>query len=145
MTYVSPAKRRSIAVRANFRCEYCLSSEQITSGPYHVEHIWPEALGGSSQLENLAYACPRCNAYKGTRTHFVDPVSSNSVPLFNPRTQSWSRHFAWSSDGIRVVGRTRVGRATVIALNMNELTIMAARSTWVLCDIHPPSKQIKKG
>ena len=36
-----------------------------------------------------------------------------------------------------VIGRTRTGRSTVIALQMNHPTIVRARSLWVSCGIHP--------
>lgn len=50
--------------------------------------------------------------------------------LFGPRQQKWSRHFAWSDDFTRVVGRTRTGRATVEALQLNRPELV---SSW--CEI----------
>ena len=138
MAYISTALRQQIAERARHRCEYCLSLELITGGPMHIEHIMPESQGGLSELYNLAYACARCNLHKATRTHFTDPVSKRRVPLFNPRQQKWTRHFEWSADGTRVIGRTRSGRATVVALQMNHPTIVMTRSVWVSFGGHPP-------
>ena len=43
-----------------------------------------------------------------------------TVPLFNPRMQNWVEHFAWSADGIRILGRTSIGRATVAALHLSD-------------------------
>ena len=139
MAYVSVELRAQVAAKAKFHCEYCHSSERITSGPMHVEHIWPATKGGATTLENLAYACARCNLHKGMRTHYRDPVSQRLVSLFNPRLQKWSRHFTWSTDGARIVGRTRTGRATVFALNMNDTTIVMSRSFWISLGIHPPT------
>lgn len=68
-----------------------------------------------------------------------DPLSGEHVPLFNPRFQPWADHFAWSPDGTRVVGLTSVGRATVVALRMNNPVILAARSRWVAVGWHPPA------
>jgi hypothetical protein len=138
MAYISPALRQQTAERAHHRCEYCHSLELITGGPMHVEHIMPEFQGGTSELDNLAYACARCNLHKATRTHFTDPVSEQRVPLFNPRQQKWTRHFEWSADSTRIIGRTRSGRATVIALQMNHPTIVMTRSVWVSFGSHPP-------
>jgi hypothetical protein len=47
----------------------------------------------------------------------IDPETSQLVSLFNPRTQIWREHFYL--DNSRIVGRTRIGRATVRVLNMN--------------------------
>lgn len=104
----------------------------------HVEHVMPEAFGGPTVLENLALSCARCNLHKSVRTHHNDPVSGRKVQLFNPRTQKWSRHFVWAEEGVRIEGRTQIGRATVNALNMNHPTIVMARSLWVSLGVHPP-------
>jgi len=138
MAYISERLRRLVAERANFRCEYCHSAELVTGGPLHVEHVRPETLGGATQTDNLAYACARCNLHKGQRVRALDPVSGQSTPLFNPRKQQWARHFSWSKDGTRIIGRTRAGRSTAITLKMNHPTIVRARSVWVSCGIHPP-------
>jgi hypothetical protein len=137
MAYIPPHLRQSVVERAAHRCEYCQSPELIIGGPMHVEHIVPQIRGGSTDFDNLALACARCNLHKATRTRYRDPVSGRTVLLFNPRIQTWRRHFAWSEDGTRILGRTQSGRATVIALNMNHPTIVLSRSVWVNLGLHP--------
>lgn len=61
-----------------------------------------------------------------------------AVLLFNPRTQKWSEHFTWSLDAIKVEGMTAIGRATVIALRMNNPVVVAARYRWAINGWHPP-------
>lgn len=139
MAHIPQELRRQIAERASNRCEYCHSTELVTGGPFHIEHVMPEARGGATETNNLAFACARCNLHKGQRMRSYDPVSRQLVPLFNPRKQQWWRHFGWSRDGTRIIGRTRTGRSTVIALQMNHPTIVRARSLWVSCGIHPPA------
>ena len=138
MAYIPSALRGRVVERAQHRCEYCQSPEAITGGPLHIEHIFPEALGGLATPDNLALSCARCNLHKGVRTHHRDPTGGRLVPLFNPRTQKWSRHFAWRGNGTHIQGRTQAGRATVNALNMNHPTIVQARSMWISLGIHPP-------
>jgi hypothetical protein len=41
------------------------------------------------------------------------------VRLFNPRTDAWSEHFAWTGGFTEIVGTTPVGRATVWRLRLN--------------------------
>ena len=138
MAHISEQLRRQVAERADHRCEYCHSTELVTGGPFHVDHCRPETLGGATDMDNLAYACARCNLHKGQRVRSQDPVSGQSAPLFSPRRQRWTIHFRWSDDGTRAIGRTRAGRSTIIALQMNHLTIVRTRSLWVSCGIHPP-------
>jgi hypothetical protein len=62
------------------------------------------------------------------------------MPLFNPRTQSWFEHFEWATDGIRILGTTAVGRATVVALHLSDdPDALEVRSYWVQAGWHPPS------
>lgn len=138
MTYISEPLRRQVVERAIHRCEYCHSTVLVTGGSFHIEHVRPVVMGGTTDASNLAYACARCNLHKGSRARSYDPVSGQLVPLFNPRQQRWTRHFNWSADGTRIIGRTRTGRSTIVALQMNHPTIVRARSLWVSLGIHPP-------
>ncbi len=137
-TYIPAHVRRRVAKAALYRCGYCLTSQAVIAMPMHVEHIIPEAAGGSSAEENLWLACPLCNGYKGTQTHALDPQTGERVPLFNPRTQDWHEHFAWSEDGTRILGRTPIGRATVKALRLNNKYVVPSRRAWVAAGWHPP-------
>ena len=103
-----------------------------------IDHIVPLAKGGSSQEENLCLACGNCNQAKGTQTAALDPLSATTMPLFNPRTQHWVDHFVWREDGVIILGKTAVGRATISALNMNQSLIVKARARWVAAGWHPP-------
>jgi hypothetical protein len=61
------------------------------------------------------------------------------VPLFNPREQRWSAHFAWTDGGVRIRGLTPTGRATMEALRLNNPYIVPARRLWVVAGWHPPA------
>lgn len=45
------------------QCRYCGSDD----GPFHIDHVFPVALGGSNDPENLTVACCDCNLSKGAR------------------------------------------------------------------------------
>jgi hypothetical protein len=54
------------------KCIHCtaklvVSAEGKPMGVATIEHIWPQNLGGTDALENLALACDRCNREKGQR------------------------------------------------------------------------------
>jgi hypothetical protein len=110
--------RAAVRDRAGGRCEYCHRSQ--ADSPliaFHVEHVIPRKHGGSDEFDNLALACPDCNLHKGSDLAGIDPETSSLVRLFDPRTQNWIEHFSW--DGLRIAGRTAVGRATVRVLDVN--------------------------
>ena len=132
----SPQLRREVAQRAQWRCEYCLTSHAYATQPFAADHITPQSQGGETTLENLALACG-CNLYKGNRAHAIDPQTGHRVLLFHPRRQKWKRHFAWSTDSLYVVGRTRSGRATVEALKMNRPELVNLRRILHMVGEHP--------
>ncbi|MDQ3011350.1 MAG: HNH endonuclease [Acidobacteriota bacterium] len=136
--YVSESVRQSVREAFGNRCAYCLSSQRYTNSKLEIEHIIPKAIGGSDDELNLCLACRLCNSYKSIQTEAVDPTSNAVVPLFNPRTQAWSEHFQWSRDGVRVIGLSVIGRATVEALQLNNETAVNVRRNWVSVGWHPP-------
>jgi hypothetical protein len=137
---VAKLLRQTIAAQASYRCGYCLTPQSVTAMPMHVEHIISVAAGGTTAEDNLWLACPLCNGYKGARTQAIDPLSGETVGLFNPREQTWSDHFAWSQDGIQIIGITPCGRATVSVLRLNNNYLVTARRRWVLAGWHPPDE-----
>ncbi len=104
-----------------------------------VDHLFPASLGGPTEEDNLWLACGLCNDHKGSRVTATDPQSGETVRLFNPRHDAWEEHFEWIQRGLRVVGRTTVGRATVNALHLNRPSLVTARRAWVAVGWHPPS------
>ena len=137
--YIPVELRRQVRADAGRRCGYCRSPEVLTGMPLEIEHIIPEAAGGLTVRENLWLACHRCNEFKGDRTHAVDPLTGESITLLNPRTQRWHEHFAWSLDGTLIVGLTPCGRATVVALRLNNEYVVEARRFWVEAGWWPPA------
>src|SRR6266446_3373140 len=111
--------RRFVGDRALGLCEYCRTPARVATQSFSVEHIAPWSQGGQTKPFNLALACQGCNGYKQARITAFDPRTSKQVPLFHPRKMSWSRHFAWSADGLRLIGLTPTGRATVQLLQLN--------------------------
>ncbi len=138
MTYISPEVRRRVAEAARHHCGYCQTQEAIIGMPLEIEHIVPEAAGGSSDEMNLWLACSRCNQFKGAQTHVKDEETGENVPLFNPRRQQWTDHFTWEQGGLYIVGLTPIGRVTVAALQMNNPYVVHSRQVWIAWGWHPP-------
>jgi HNH endonuclease len=135
---LSAAVRARVRAEAYNRCGYCQSSQRYVLGLLEIDHIIPKARGGSDEEANLWLACRMCNSFKGTQMTARDPLRGRRVRLFNPRRQRWSRHFQWSEDGTRILGRTSCGRATVIALQLNHVIAVMVRREWVAAGWHPP-------
>lgn len=138
-TYISKNIRQKVAAAARDRCGYCQTQQVVVGYALHIDHILPEAAGGSSTEENLWLACSVCNNSKGTKTHGLDLVTLTRAPLFNPRTMGWAEHFAWKAKGTQIKGLTPTGRATIEALKLNSPLRIQARQLWVSVGWHPPS------
>jgi hypothetical protein len=104
--------------RAGNCCEYCGVPETLFELRHVPDHIIALQHKGATREENLALACPFCNANKGPNIAGIDPKSRRMTALFNPRKHHWTAHFKW--DGLRIVGRTAIGRATIVVLKMND-------------------------
>jgi hypothetical protein len=46
----------------------------------------------------------------------------------------------WDESSVFLIGSTVIGRATILALNMNNPLIVAARHRWVSVGWHPPQE-----
>jgi hypothetical protein len=126
------ATRDFVRQRAADRCEYCHMPQQATPFiPFHVEHIIAKqhVNEGHDDPSGLAYACDRCNAFKGPNLSSVDPETGERVNVFNPRTDEWSDNFAISRGTI--IGLTPIGRATARLLNMNDSRRVELRLRWL--------------
>jgi hypothetical protein len=125
-----------VADRAGQRCEYCRMHQELQGAVFHVEHIVPRTLGGSDELNNLAWACPGCNLTKANRVTITDPVTKQVVRVYHPRQDNWAEHFIW--EGYELVGRTTIGRALVDAFNLNHVRRIRVRQVEARFGLFPP-------
>jgi HNH endonuclease len=128
--------RRLVTRRADSRCEYCGLAQAGQEATFHIDHVIPRDAGGSSNAANLALACVSCSLRKAARRSAIDPRTGRVVPLYHPRRQIWPRHFRWV--GVRLIGLSATGRATVAALHLNRPLILAIRSEESARGRHPP-------
>ncbi len=106
--------------------------------PLIIDHIIPQSLGGTDLLTNVCAACYRCNEFKGAKTIGRDPLSGEMVSIFNPRSDPWHEHFRWENGGTHIIGKTAIGRATVIELRLNNDFVVESRHLWITYGEHPP-------
>ncbi len=134
---MAKSQRRRVAERARNRCEYCQMPQAYTSLPHELDHVRARKHHGRTSLRNLCWACAACNAAKGPNVAGYDPDTDELVPLFNPREDRWTEHFAWH--GPRLVGKTPVARATIDVLRINDPERVSHRSTLIELGFFPPS------
>lgn len=138
MSSISKYIRQQVIKEAGDRCEYCRTSSHLTGMPLVMDHIIPTSLGGSNHRDNLCASCYRCNEFKGAKIKANDPVTNEIISLFNPRQQKWLEHFNWANGGTHIIGINTTGRATVLALRLNNENIVQARAIWISLNWHPP-------
>src|SRR5438132_11313290 len=118
---------RSVVLgRASFRCECC----HIDGWELQVEHVVPRSprhrpvsslsADELNALANLAAACAHCNRFKADFLTGEAVAFGGEHRLFNPRSDQWDAHFAWSADYLRILPLNGVGDATIQRLNMND-------------------------
>lgn len=134
MTYVSKKLRKQTAERANHSCEYCLIPEQVSFFSYQIEHIISLKHKGSSDFENLAFACPICNRHKGSDLG----TNVGSPPIltrfFNPRTDLWSEHFELKKTG-KIIPVSNIGKATDAIFKFNHQDSILLRKKLITAGI----------
>ncbi len=135
---LSDSLKKLVIERANGACEYCQSQLMFSPNSFEIDHILALSQGGTNALTNLALACPQCNGHKSNKTHAIDPVSVQSVLLFNPRQMNWKEHFIWSDDTILMIGITPIGRATIALLQINRENVINLRQVLRQMGFHPP-------
>ena len=133
---MAPSVPEQVIARAGNRCEYCQMHQALQGATFHVEHVVPRSVGGADNLDNLAWACPSCNLHKSDRTSCQLDPESDPVPLFNPRANQWADHFEW--DDYTILARTDIGRATILALELNHERRIKIRQAEQLFELFPP-------
>lgn len=132
--WISAELRQTIAHRANLLCEYCLIAEADTFYGCEVDHIISLKHGGSSEPENLAYACALCNRAKGSD---VGSVSSSSefTRFFNPRRDRWAEHFRLDQATINPL--TNIGEVTARIFGFNDSARLHEREEMIRFGKYP--------
>lgn len=114
---MTPGIRGQVRQRALGRCEYCRLPDWLTELPHEADHIRAIKHHGPTELSNLAWACARCNDFKGSDISTYVPGTDRIVRLFNPRIDVWDDHFFW--DGAYMRPNTEIAQATIVLLRLN--------------------------
>lgn len=127
--------RVKVKRRAGYRCEYCLLPELDGLIKFHVEHIRSSKHKGSDGLENLAFACPDCNLFKGADLGTILGDDENFTRFFNPRKDEWNEHFKVVDCVIYPM--TDIGEATINIFQMNKPGRIEVRRLFAEDNLYP--------
>jgi hypothetical protein len=128
--------RQQVIARSGNRCEYCKLPQDAYPVQFEIDHIIAVQHGGKTVLSNLALACLNDNGHKGPNIAGLDPISGKVTRLFNPRHHKWRHHFRY--EGSVLVGKTAIGRTTVVVLDMNNPVMVALRRELIDQGRFPP-------
>src|SRR5437899_2136603 len=127
---------REVWERAANACEYCrIPHVYYFTQMFPIDHVIAKQHGGRTHSRNLALSCLHCNSHKGPNIAGIDPITGRLISLFNPRRHKWKRHFRW--DGPMLVGRTAVGRVTIMVLAINDLAAIQVRRALIADGLFP--------
>jgi hypothetical protein len=132
--YISIKLKNFVAKRADNRCEYCKISSHFSYFPFHIEHIISRKHGGKTIESNLAYACPICNANKGSDIATFLQNPNEFTRFFNPRVDVWDDHFFIEMTG-KIFAKTPIGEATIKILHLNHVDSIIERSEMIRLSI----------
>ena len=127
--------RRAVAVRAQYRCEYCRRPEMDSFIRYQSDHIISRKHGGQTILENLAHACPLCNNAKGSDLSTILEEEGELIRLFHPRKDNWLTHF--EVEEYQILPKTDIGAATIKLLKLNDVNRILERIDLVEAGLFP--------
>jgi hypothetical protein len=136
--YISPATKKLVFERANRHCEYCKCPSDFSTEPFSIEHIIPKSKNGTDDLDNLALACIGCNVYKSDKINFIDTITQEFFPLYNPRINIWDDHFIWDDFFTTIIGKTVIGRVSIEAIRLNRRQLKNLRRALIAIGEHPP-------
>ena len=117
--YIAEHIKAFVALRADYRCEYCRIHKDDLFFTYQIDHIISLKHDGLTEINNLAFACSLCNQNKGPNLGTYLLGSKRLIRLFNPRIDKWTHHFEVESG--EILPKTRIAAATIKVLDLNNI------------------------
>lgn len=119
-------KHEDVRQRYNYACGYCGITETDAGGELTVDHYVPTFAGGSDELDNLIYACVRCNLYKSKYL----PNAAAAYPderILHPLQDKREEHFRADAQTGLLEPLTETGRFHIALLHLNRPALIASR------------------
>jgi len=108
-----PWLKRALLEMSHYKCAYCEKHLDLEDSYMEVEHFKPKSIYEDDVLkwENLLPACKRCNSSK-------NEWDTNKDFIVNPTEINPKDHLTMKT--YRYIGRTKLGKNTIICLNLND-------------------------
>ncbi len=110
----------------SFRCAYCGVEETAAGAEFTVDHYQPRFAGGADDLENLVYACHRCNLYKGIFWPTPEDLAAGRYVL-HPQRHDITQHIRENEITGELAPLTATGEFHVNLLDLNRPPLVAHR------------------
>lgn len=123
-----------IRQRYAFACGYCGVSEVSTGGLLTVDHYCPLSAGGDDSLDNLVYACVRCNQYKYTFWP-SDGDKALGLRILHPLQDILVHHYRHNPQTGQLEPLTETGRFHITLLRLNRPQLVRYRLAQQLRDV----------
>ena len=107
-------------------CGYCGITEVSAGGELTIDHYRPRSAGGGDDLDNLIYACVKCNQYK----HNFWPTAEDHAQqrrILHPQLDDVTLHFTLNEQTGHLEPRTETGRFHITLLRLNRPQLVKHR------------------
>ncbi len=115
-----------IRQRFAYACGYCDVDEVSAGGVLTIDHYRPLSSGGGDSLDNLIYACVRCNQYK----HSFWPTAKDErlgFRILHPLHDNLSAQYRLDVASGRLEPLTETGRFHITLLRLNRPQLIQHR------------------
>ena len=109
-----------------YTCGYCGITETDVGSELTVDHFKPRAVGGTDELDNLVYACWKCNQFK----HDFWPNAEDLVyqrHVLHPLFDDLAVHFYSNEQTGQLEALTETGRFHIATLRLNRPQLVKYR------------------
>lgn len=110
----------------NFACGYCQVTEIEVGSELTIDHYKPRAADGTDDLDNLVYACQRCNLNKRDFWPTTADLALGHRVL-HPLIDNFSQHFSIDPQNGYVTPLTETGHFHVTLLQLNRPQLVKRR------------------
>lgn len=107
-------------------CGYCGVTESAVGSEMTVDHFMPRVAGGSDELDNLVYACWKCNQFKHDFWPGPDDLA-HQHRILHPLLDDLDIHLHPNEETGRLEGLTATGRFHIAALRLNRPQLVKYR------------------
>ena len=123
-----------IRQRYGYACGYCGVTEISAGGLLTVDHHRPLSAGGDDDLDNLVYACVRCNQYK----HSYWPTASeeaHGLRVLPPLHDLLTQHYRLNRQAGQLDPLTETGYFHITLLRLNRPQLVKHRLAQEIRDV----------